>query len=981
MTTERIDIQIREDGSRTVVVNINKIGESATKAQNPIDMLKRALAGLAAFLAIDKLKQYADGWASASGAIRIATKSVEEAAAVQDRLFKSAQDTRQEFGSMVELYTRVARSGKSLGKSQEDILKFSELIGKSLAVQGGPVESMKGALLQLGQALGGGVVRAEEFNSVLEGAPYILQVVANNLKGVNGDIGALRKVMLDGKLTSQAFFDAFLAGSGQIGSDFDKSAFTIAQAFTIVQNALMKYVGELDKSLGVSQAVGKAARWLADNFDAVGAALLGLGAAVAVAFAPAAVTAFTGAVAGLLAMVAANPWGAFLTALAAVVTYFTVLRDQVNVGIDDVTTLGDVYRALGESASAALSAVAEAATELVDWFDKVLSGITDATVDATKDWTSAYEGFYDGVGTGFAGVVRGIARTFDAIGGLLTGFSYAALTTFNGLGGVVSYAFRKAYNAAAEWIEGIVNAAVDGVNKIRGFFGKELIAAIALPRAEVNEQYFSQYGSAIAEAFGNGFKAQGGALEGIVVSVFDRAAEIGKERVAKAAKGAADLTKPMGPGSKAGPDEKELKALARLKNELQSLLNTIDPVNGGIMEQAKAFDILRQALDKHLITAEQHAAYLERVRQHYKDIIDPMGAFNRELDRETALLKMNAQEREVEQRLHSSVLELRQRGVDLTPAEIEGIRQRLIGLQDLNRVTQEQDALLANSVGRRQQLADQMRAINELQANPNSGFTGGDAAIATADVARNAGLDIEGTTLAVDAQIAQFDRMYATIKALRDQNLIDEQAAAQLRAKVDIQARELQFSQAQSFFGNLAQLSKSENSKLAAIGKAAAIAQATINTYQAATAAYSSLASIPYVGPALGAAAAAAAIAAGLANVAQIRSANTGFMTGGSFTVPGQTGGADSNMVAFRASPGERVSIQTPTQVRKGTKAANEGGGGSSGQAAPPVVRVVNVMDPNLLQDFLSTPAGERVFVNTLQRNASTVQGIVNSGV
>jgi hypothetical protein len=91
---------------------------------------------------------------------------------------------------------------------------------------------------------------------------------------------------------------------------------------------------------------------------------------------------------------------------------------------------------------------------------------------------------------------------------------------------------------------------------------------------------------------------------------------------------------------------------------------------------------------------------------------------------------------------------------------------------------------------------------------------------------------------------------------------------------------------ASDFFGQLAQLQRSENSKIAAVGKAAAIAQALINTYQSATAAYAAMASIPYVGPALGVAAAAAAIAAGLANVAQIRSQQTGFSEGG-YTGPG----------------------------------------------------------------------------------------------
>jgi hypothetical protein len=89
-----------------------------------------------------------------------------------------------------------------------------------------------------------------------------------------------------------------------------------------------------------------------------------------------------------------------------------------------------------------------------------------------------------------------------------------------------------------------------------------------------------------------------------------------------------------------------------------------------------------------------------------------------------------------------------------------------------------------------------------------------------------------------------------------------------------------------NFFGQIAQLQHSHNSKAAALGKTAAIAQAIINTYQSATEAYKAMAGIPYVGPALGVAAAAAAVAAGMANVAQIRAQNTGYSEGG-YTGPG----------------------------------------------------------------------------------------------
>ena len=84
-------------------------------------------------------------------------------------------------------------------------------------------------------------------------------------------------------------------------------------------------------------------------------------------------------------------------------------------------------------------------------------------------------------------------------------------------------------------------------------------------------------------------------------------------------------------------------------------------------------------------------------------------------------------------------------------------------------------------------------------------------------------------------------------------------------------------------------------------------------------------------------------------------------------------------MVAFRASPGEQVTVATPTQVRKGTEAVNGGNGGA--QASPTVnQRIINVLDPALVGDYLSTPEGEQLFVNTIRRNASSVKQAIQNG-
>lgn len=788
MTTETIDIRIREDGSRVVRRNIEDIGTSSTKAADGVDILKRALGALTAVLAIDKIRQYADAWSSASGLIAVATKTTEEAAAVQERLFASAQKTRTSFTDMAELYSRAARAGAELGASQEQVIAFSEGIGKALVVQHTTATAASGALLQLGQLLGTGKVKAQEFNSVLEQVPTILRVVAQNVKGADGSISKLKAIMNDGKLTSKEFFDAFLRGAPSLEKDFQKSSATISQGLTVVSNAFMKFIGELDHSIGASNAFGTAAKFVADNMDVIAVGLLAVGAATAVAFAPAAITAFASAVQGLWAVILANPFLALAAAIAAAAVYLAYFRDDINAGIDDVTSLGDVFRALGEEISAGFGVAKEAAdaafSGLADLAQSAYKSITDATDEETKAWASSYAGFYDGVGTGFAGVVRGIARTLDAIAGLLTGMGIAIYRTFAGLPEAISTPFKQMYNVAVEWIEKIINKTIEGINKVRSFVGTELIQTVQLERAQVTDDYYKKYGQNIASSIEEGFQSQGGFMEKWVNGLFDRAQQIGKDRVAKAAnQPTADLTQALGDG-KMAPDKHELekakKELERVKNALRELLNTIAPIEGAYLEMAKARETLNQAEKKGLINGEQHAKYLRLLEAHYKDILDPLGRVNRELDQQAGLLKLNADQRAIEAEVQKVTKDLLKEGVELNERETKALREKLTAMQDLNRLVQAQDQLLEQSVGQRRNFATQLQAIQKLLADPSSGFTKSDANAALVNSAPDL---FAGTQQSIQAQLKAYQDAFAQIEAMRQADLISEQTANQMKAQ------------------------------------------------------------------------------------------------------------------------------------------------------------------------------------------------------
>lgn len=416
------------------------------------------------------------------------------------------------------------------------------------------------------------------------------------------------------------------------------------------------------------------------------------------------------------------------------------------------------------------------------------------------------------------------------------------------------------------------------------------------------------------------------------------------------------------------------KVIEETKKQLASLLSQFDRVDGAELKLKEDEELLAKAQQLGIITKAQEAKYVQMLIDHYKDIIDPVGKYIRQLDDETKMLALDSDERQIALKIYQLEQTLKQEGITLTKKETDTIHEKLEAQQQLNKVMQQQDALLQGSQGKQNEtFNNQLTAISNLLKNPASGFKKTDATNALSQ--QNPEL-FANTQAQFDAQAAKYQNMYSQIDALRQKDLISEQTAAAMRLKVWSQQSASQLQTSTEFFGDLAQLSKSSNTKIAAIGKAAAITQAMINTYQAATAAYASLASIPYVGPELGAAAAAAAIVAGLANVAQIRNQTTGFMTGGSFTVPG-TGGSDSQMVAFRATPGERVSVATPAQVRKG----DPSGGGSSGNAAPVQhnTRIINVLDPGMVGDYLATPNGETAVLNLMRRNSDQVQAIAKS--
>jgi len=227
----------------------SRIKRSANQVSTEIRRMGATLiAGFASVATIRQIVQVNDEYTRLEGRLGLVTRSAGDLARVQEDLFAIAQRTRTEYAGVADLYVKLAQTSADLGASQSDLLRFTEAVGNALTISGASAQTASGALLQLSQGLAGGVFRAEEFNSVLEGAPEIIRTVAKNIDGMGGSMGKLREAIKSGQVTSQEFFRAFLAGGDDLAKRAETLPLTVGQAFTRLQNVIKKAVAEGDLS-------------------------------------------------------------------------------------------------------------------------------------------------------------------------------------------------------------------------------------------------------------------------------------------------------------------------------------------------------------------------------------------------------------------------------------------------------------------------------------------------------------------------------------------------------------------------------------------------------------------------------------------------------------------------------------------------------------------------------------------------------------
>lgn len=239
--------------------NILGLQNSIQSLANGAKMVGQAL--VAAF-AVDRIiaftqaiQKSADEMMSLDGRLRMITSTDEERFAIEDRLYDLSQQNRQGMKELGKLYFKIANGTKKYGFNNDDFMRATDIVAKSLTIGGASTAEAQSTILQLGQALGSGFLMGDELNSLNENAQPLMQKIAEYF---GKDIGELKEMGSERELKSEDMMRAILSAGEKMDEEFSKMPTTIGQSLQQIENLWNRFNQRLERGTGVFSFIAKA---------------------------------------------------------------------------------------------------------------------------------------------------------------------------------------------------------------------------------------------------------------------------------------------------------------------------------------------------------------------------------------------------------------------------------------------------------------------------------------------------------------------------------------------------------------------------------------------------------------------------------------------------------------------------------------------------------------------------------------------------
>lgn len=251
------------------------------------DTIKHAVAAYVSIQSVGKILNMSDELTQTTSRLDMMNSSfneingtANETSELVNMVYAAAQDARGSFGDMASVVARFGNNARDAFSSSEEVVAFADLVQKQMTIAGASTQEAANAELQLSQALGSGVLRGDELNSIFEQAPNLIQNIADYL---DVPIGQIREMASEGELSADVVKAAIFAAADDINGKFAQMPMTWGQAWTKMQNAavmifqtVLQRINDAansdvlaDLTDGVIDAMGVIASIILTTFDTV----------------------------------------------------------------------------------------------------------------------------------------------------------------------------------------------------------------------------------------------------------------------------------------------------------------------------------------------------------------------------------------------------------------------------------------------------------------------------------------------------------------------------------------------------------------------------------------------------------------------------------------------------------------------------------------------------------------------------------------
>lgn len=222
-----------------------EINEGAANADNLTNMIKGAVAAYVSIQTVSKALDLSDALTSTTARLNMMNDGLQTTQDLQNMIFLSAERARGSYQGTADAVSKLGLMAGDAFGSSEEIVAFMEQVNKQFTIAGTEAAGVDAAMLQLTQAMGSGILRGEEYNSILEQAPNIIQAIADYMEVPKGQ---LKDMAAEGQITADIVKAAMFAAADETNEKFASMPKTFSQIWTSFQNtALMAFQPVLNR--------------------------------------------------------------------------------------------------------------------------------------------------------------------------------------------------------------------------------------------------------------------------------------------------------------------------------------------------------------------------------------------------------------------------------------------------------------------------------------------------------------------------------------------------------------------------------------------------------------------------------------------------------------------------------------------------------------------------------------------------------------